>query len=98
MNNYENIYILKGSLTEKQALKEIEIIKKYFKGTKIYEKQNDRNGYLGRKKLAYNIKAEEYGYYYITYFKSTRQEAAKMEEKLRTNDNVMKFITLKLEG
>lgn len=95
---YENCYILKGSLTEEQALKEIEIIKEYFKGAEIYEDKNDKNGFLGRKKLAYNIKEEEYGYYYITYFKSTFQKATKIEEKLKANENVMKFITIKLEG
>ena len=98
INKYENCYILKGSLTEEQALKEIEIIKGYFKGAEIYEDKEDLNGYQGRKKLAYNIKNEEYGYYYITYFKSTFQKATKIEEKLKANDNVMKFITVKLEG
>ena len=97
INNYENIYILKGSLTEEQALKEIEIIKEYFKGTEIYEKEDDKNGYLGRKKLAYNIKEEEYGYFYLTHFKSTFQKATKIEEKLKANDNVMKFITVKMD-
>ena len=68
INNYNNVYILKGSLTEKQAKKEMENIKGYFKGAEIYEDKEDLNGYVGRKKLAYNIKDEEYGYYYITYF------------------------------
>lgn len=98
INNYENIYILKGSLTEEQALKEIEIIKEYFKDTEIYEDKNDKNGYLGKKKLAYNIGKEEYGYYYLTYFKSKDKEIFEIEKKLKSNDNVMKFITLKLEG
>ena len=98
INKYENCYILKGSLTEEQALKEIEIIKEYFKGAEIYEDKEALNGYRGRKKLAYNIKDEEYGYYYITYFKSTFQKATKIEEKLKANDNVMKFIIVKLEG
>lgn len=98
INKYSNVYILKGSLTEEQALKETEIIKGYFKGAEIYEDKEDLNGYQGRKKLAYNIKDEEYGYYYITYFKSTFQKATKIEEKLKANDNVMKFITVKMEG
>lgn len=98
INKYSNVYILKGSLTEEQAKKEIEIIKEYFKGAEIYEEENDRNGYQGRKKLAYRIKDEEYGYFYITYFKSTFQKATKIEEKLKANENVMKFIIVKMEG
>ena len=97
-NKYSNVYILKGSLTEEQALKEIEIIKGYFKGAEIYEDKEDLQGYQGRKKLAYRIKDEEYGYYYITYFKSTFQKSTKIEEKLKANENVMKFITVKMEG
>ncbi len=97
INKYENCYILKGSLTEEQALKEIEIIKEYFKGAEIYEDKEDLNGYRGRKKLAYRIKDEEYGYYYLTHFKSTFQKATKIEEKLKANENVMKFLTIKTE-
>lgn len=49
INKYSNVYILKGSLTEEQALKEIEVIKEYFKGAEIYEDKEDLNGYQGRK-------------------------------------------------
>lgn len=105
IKNYENVYILKGSLTEEQALKEIEIIKSYFKGVETYEKENDQNGYLGRKKLAYSIKGEEYGYYYLTHFRVNVEKMQKIVEKiqkietnLRLNDNVMKFYTVRLEG
>lgn len=98
INKYENCYILKGSLTEEQALKETEIIKGYFKGAEIYEDEEDLNGYQGRKKLAYRIKDEEYGYYYITYFKGNSEDIFEIEKKLRLNDNVMKFITVKMEG
>lgn len=98
INNYDNVYILKGSLTDEQAKKEMEIIKEYFKGTEIYEKKDDQNGFLGRKKLAYNIKEEEYGYFYLTHFKGTCQKVTKIEEKLKANENVMKFITVRLDN
>ena len=97
INNYDNVYILKGSLTDEQAKKEMEIIKEYFKGTEIYEKKDDQNGFLGRKKLAYNIKEEEYGYFYLTHFKCTYQKVTKIEEKLKTNENVIKYITVKMD-
>lgn len=94
-NNYENIYILKGSLTEEQAKKEIEEITKYF--SRIYNNPDDLNGYQGIKQLAYAIKGETKGYYYTTYFKATPQKVKAIDEKLQKNDNVMKFITVKLE-
>lgn len=97
INNYENFYILKGSLTEEKAKEEMENIKGYFENVEIYEKSNDRNGYVGKKILAYNIGKETTGYYYITYFKGTYEDSLKIEQKLRLNDNVMKFVTLKID-
>ncbi|MCI9245565.1 MAG: 30S ribosomal protein S6 [Clostridia bacterium] len=95
MKNYENIYILKGSLTEEQAKKEIEEITKYFESVKTLKKENDVNGFLGKKKLAYEIKSEITGYYYMTYFEGTESKVEKIENQLRLNDNVIKFITIR---
>lgn len=95
MKNYENIYILKGSLTEEQAKKEIEEIKQYFENVKTFEKKNDVNGFLGKKNLAYEIKGEKQGYYFITYFEGTESKVEKIENQLRLNDNVIKFITVR---
>ena len=95
--SYDSVYILKGSLTEKQAKEEIENIKKYFKNTQIYEKENDQNGYLGLKKLAYSIGNETTGHYYLTHFRAKAEEIQKIEKNLRLNDNVIKFITIRTE-
>lgn len=94
MKNYENIYILKGSLTEEKAKEEIGKIKEYYKEVKTFEKNNDVNGFMGLKKLAYEVKGEKTGYYYITYFEGTENEVAKIENQLRLNENIIKFITV----
>lgn len=96
MNNYENIYILKGSLTKEQVKNEIEKIKKYYKNVIIYKKENDTNGFIGLKNLAYEVKKEKTGYYYITYFKGTEEQTSKINLKLKENDNVIKFITIRI--
>lgn len=95
MEEFENIYILKGSLTGEQAKEEIEKISKYFKDAEIFEKKNDTNGYLGIKNLAYTIRGEKTGYYYITHFRGTENKIAEIEKQLRLNDNVIKFITVR---
>ena len=97
IKNYDNVYILKGSLTEEQAFKEIERAKKYFKNVEVYDKENDKNGYLGKKKLAYEIRHETTGYYYLTHFKGNSEDIFEIEKKLRLNDNVLKFITILTE-
>lgn len=96
MKNYENIYTLRGSLTEEQAKKEFEEMQKYFEDVKTFKKENDFNGFMGKKKLAYEIKKEITGYYFITYFEGTESKVEKIENQLRLNDNIIKFITIRI--
>lgn len=95
MKKYENVYILKGSLTEEQAMKEIEKIIKYFDKVKIFENKEALNGYQGLKRLAYTVKGEKTGYYYITSFEGIEKQVTDIENNLRLNDNVIKFITVR---
>lgn len=99
MKNFENVYILKGSLTEEKAIKEIENIKQYFKDVKVFDNNGNIKGkieYLGLKRLAYTINGETTGYFYVTHFEGTENEILKIERQLRLNDNVIKFITIKV--
>ena len=99
MKNFENIYILRGSLSEEQAQKEIENIKQYFKDVKISKNKENINGqlgYLGLKRLAYTIRREKTGYYYITHLEGTDNNVSEIEKQLRLNDNVIKFITIRI--
>lgn len=99
MKNFENIYILKGSLSEQQAIKEIENIKQYFKDVKVSNNNGNINGqveYLGLKRLAYAIKGETSGYFYMTHFKGTDNKVLEIERQLRLNENVIKFITIRI--
>lgn len=96
-NTYENMYILKGSLTEEQAKEEVENIKRYFRNVEIYKKENGQNGYLGLKKLAYTIRENEYGHYCLTHFRANGEDILEIERRLKANDNVIKFITIRTE-
>ena len=79
IKSYENVYILKGSMTEEQAKKEIENIKKYFKNTEVCQED-----YLGKRKLAYSIGKETEGYYYLTHFKAIAGEVERIEMNLKS--------------
>lgn len=96
MKKYENVYILKGSLSEEQAKKEIEEITKYFDKVKIFENKETFNGYQGLRKLAYKINGESTGYYYVTSFEGTEKQVEEIENKVRANVNVLKFITIRI--
>lgn len=99
MKEFENVYILKGSLTKEQAKKEIENIKQYFKNVKVSKNKaniNGQLGYLGLKHLAYEVRGEKTGYYYITHFEGTENKVVEIEKQLRLNENVIKFITIRI--
>lgn len=96
MRKYENIIILKGKIKEENAKKEYEnILKQCFKNVKTYTKNNDVNGFLGIKTLAYSIKGNAKGYYAITYFEGTETDVAEIELQLNKNEKVIKFITIR---
>lgn len=99
MKEFENVYILKGSLSEEEAIQEIENIKQYFKSVKVSNNNGNIKGqvqYLGLKHLAYTIKGETTGYYYTTFFEGTDRNATEIEKKLLSNENVIKFITIRI--
>ena len=99
MKEFENVYILKGSLTEERAIQEIENIKQYFKDVKVSNNNGNIKGqleYLGLKHLAYTIKGETTGYFYMTHFEGTENEVSDIERQLKLNENVIKFITIRI--
>lgn len=89
-NSYESVVILKETPTEeeyKNILNEItEKIKEYVNIEKIEE--------MGLKRLAYAVKDHKIGYFVSFYFTATSQEVLELEREYRSNDNVLKFITV----
>lgn len=94
MNKYESVIIVNPNLSENEQ-KEIQ---------KKYEKIITENGILkktdvlGIKKLAYQIRNNKEGYYLVFCFESQSSFISELERKYRIDDNVMKFITVKMEG
>ena len=92
MRRYEQIYILRPSLSEGEI-------------TTVVENTNqlilDENGaiiYLdrwGMRKLAYPIKKETQGYYVLCDFAATPEVVSEIERKFRIDDSVLKYLTVK---
>ena len=96
MKKYENIIILKGKMKEESAKKEYEnILNQCFENVKTYTKNNDVNGFLGIKNLAYSVKGNTKGYYAITYFEGTETDVSEINLELNKNEKVIKFITIR---
>lgn len=89
MNKYESVVVLKSDITK---IKKNNIINKFKKLTKELEIE-DR----GEKTLAYEIKGYLEGIYIVFNFKSTNRINRELEDFLKSNTNILKYIILKGE-
>ncbi len=93
MNKYESVVIIDPSV-EEEKVKELsqvftDIINHDGKVEKIEE--------LGKKKLAYEVKKNKEGYYIVINFEANPNLIAELERNYRIIDEVIKFITVKVE-
>lgn len=94
MNSYETIFLVKDDITEEQRNAVVDLIKQYLtENANITGEEN-----IGKKKLAYEIRKYQYAYYYIIYFNGKASVIPELERKYRTNEDILKFITVKKDG
>lgn len=91
---FEHISILKGKLSEEEKNKEIQNFKNYFTNNEIEIAECED---IGLKKLAYDIKNYKEGFYIRFILDTKNMDISSFEEWLRKNDNVLKFITIRME-
>ena len=53
--------------------------------------------YIGIKNLAYEIKGNKKGYYVLLQFTATEKQVTELEKYYRLNDDIIKFITIRLQ-
>lgn len=97
MNKYENVIILKTNLTQQEQNKIIEQIEELIKR----DADINQKILLGVKKLAYQIKKNNEGFYIVYQFTIKKEisnytDTIKSLEKFyRTHDEIIKFIIVK---
>ncbi len=94
MNYYECTYILKGDLEESDAEKMSGTIKE------LIEKEGGvvlRMDDWGKKRLAYNIKKQKYGYYLFTQYQLEASKNKGLEWNLKLSDSILKYLIIKIE-
>jgi small subunit ribosomal protein S6 len=92
-NTYELVVITKPEIPEDKQnaiLGKVEDVIKKFEG-EILEFDS-----WGKKRLAYVIKKEVKGNYFYWSFKSLPSAISEVERTLKLNDDVMRFLTIKL--
>ncbi|MBS9778899.1 MAG: 30S ribosomal protein S6 [Campylobacteraceae bacterium] len=95
MKHYELLLVLKPTLTEEEAQKQVALFKE------VLEKNGGEIAHtleMGTRKLAYEVKKFERGIYYVFYFKIPAASIMEIERIIRINENIIKFMTLKFEN
>jgi small subunit ribosomal protein S6 len=94
MNKYEMMFIVKANADEKaitNTAKSLKDIITTMKG-KITNEQD-----LGSKELAYPIKKENVGYYFVVNFEATAEIVAELDRKARIDESVLRHLIIRLD-
>lgn len=90
--HYEILFIIPNKFTDDEAQG---IFKKVGQLITSNEGTITMEDYWGKKKFAYPIKHEYYGYYGLLEFDLERSSIAEINNKLRHDNNVLRFIIIK---
>lgn len=85
---YETIFIINGSYTEEEYTKAFEEIKNHI--SEYYE--IDEIQEIGKKRLAYEVKGNQYGYYVILTVNIFDSDVKDIEKYYKENKNILKSI------
>lgn len=94
MNHYETIYIVNPTLDDdslKEAIDKFSDLIKKLKGSIV--KVNE----WGKRKLAYEVKRFDKGYYLVLDFCALPKMVTELERNLKLDDRILKYITVKID-
>ena len=94
MNKYESVTIMKPTMSDEERDKQL---KEYKEFLEQFSKRPVTIEDLGKKRLAYEVKNNKEGYYTIFNFYGKSEDIVDLERKYRTDDNILKFITIRQE-
>ena len=94
MNKYEFAVIVSSKLEDEDRAKTVDKVKEYITrfGGSVTEVEE-----WGKKKLAYEIQKMSEAYYYFVKFESAPDVPAQIEDKLRIQENILRFLCVSLD-
>lgn len=94
MRHYENLVIVKPTLTEEEIKNTITLVEEVItaNGGEIVARDA-----MGMKKLAYPIEKNARGYFYVMYYKVAPSAIAEIERRFRINEEILRFVTMKYD-
>jgi len=95
MRHYENLVIVKPTLTEEEIKSQIAAVDEIIttNGGEIIARDE-----MGIRKLAYPIDKNERGYFYVVYYKVEPKNIAEIERRYRINEELLRFVTIKYDS
>ena len=94
MNKYEMMFIVKANADEKAIANTAKSLKDVI--TSMKGKISDEKE-LGNKELAYPIKKETVGYYFVVDFEANAETVAELDRKARIDESVLRHLIIRLD-
>ena len=94
MNKYEMMFIVKATQEADAVKKTADAVKKAVEDCKGKVAEFKE---LGEKKLAYSIKNEISGYYYVVTFEASKESEAEVDRRVGLDENVLRHLIVRLD-
>jgi small subunit ribosomal protein S6 len=94
MRNYENLVIVKPTLTAEEIQASVQKVEEIITSNGGEIAATDA---MGMRKLAYPIGKSERGYYHVVYYTVKPSAIAEIERRFRNNEELLRFVTIKYE-
>ena len=94
MRNYENLVIVKPTLTAEEIQASITAIEEVITSNGGEIAATDT---MGMRKLAYPIEKNERGYFHVIYYTVAPSAINEIERRFRLNEDLLRFVTIKYD-
>jgi small subunit ribosomal protein S6 len=95
MRHYENLVIVKPTLTEEEIKNTLALVEEVItlNGGEIIGRDT-----MGMKKLAYPIEKNARGYFHVMYYTIAPSAISEIERRFRINEEILRFVTMKYDS
>ena len=94
MRNYENLVIVKPTLTAEEIQATIGAVEEVITSNGGEIAARDA---MGMRKLAYPIGKSERGYFHVIYYSAAPSSINEIERRFRINEDLLRFVTIKYD-
>ncbi|MCF6310261.1 MAG: 30S ribosomal protein S6 [Sulfurimonas sp.] len=94
MRNYENLVIVKPTLTAEEIQASVKAIEEIITSNGGEIATTDT---MGMRKLAYSIEKNERGYFHVIYYSVAPAAITEIERRFRINEDMLRFVTIKYD-